>query len=135
MKTSKLLGLIFSIMMLTCSVVHAQTGDLTIVVKGIKEAKGKLMIAFGEQSRPKEMVYGILPITSKNDLTYALKELPVGHSNLYVYQDLNENQQLDKDENQIPIEPCYRKEKITIKEGANSVEIRLINVREMMGAK
>ena len=36
------------------------------------------------------------------------------------------------DEQHIPIEPCNTKEKVTIKDGENKFEIKLINVKEMM---
>jgi len=61
-----------------------------------------------------------------------LKNVPVSKTNIYVYQDLNENFRLDMDEQHIPIEPCNTKEKVTIKDGENKFEIKLINVKEMM---
>ena len=77
----------------------------------------------------------MVPVTSANSVMCLLKDIPVGSGGLYVYQDLNGNHQLDKDESQIPIEPCYQKERVTIKEGENKIEIRLIDVKEMMGTK
>ena len=111
----------------------AQTAELTVVIKGIKEAKGKIMIACGEAEKPQEMINDMIPVVDTDDMVCLLKNIPTGKTNLYIFQDINENFQLDKDENQIPIEPCYTKEKITIKEGENKVEIKLINVKEMMG--
>jgi len=39
------------------------------------------------------------------------------------------------DEQNIPLEPCYKKEKIKIKAGMNTLIAKLINVKEMMGAQ
>jgi uncharacterized protein (DUF2141 family) len=135
MKTMKSSGVIAMIMIGACTMCYAQKGNLTVVAKGIKESKGTIMIAFGDQSNPKQMVYNMAPVTSGNSVTCTLKDVPVGSGGLYVYQDVNGNHQLDKDESQIPTEPCYQKEKVTIKEGDNKIEIRLIDVKEMMGTK
>lgn|GEM_PF-433387 len=135
MNAMKSLGVIAMIMMGACTMCYAQKGSLTVVVKGIKESKGSVMIAFGNQSNPKQMAYNMVPVTSANSVMCLLKDIPVGSGGLYVYQDLNGNHQLDKDESQIPIEPCYQKERVTIKEGENKIEIRLIDVKEMMGTK
>ena len=135
MKTLKIIGITVVFCLIACSVGYAQKGTLVVTVKGIKEPKGNLMIAFGDKSRPQEMVFSMLPITSVDKVVCVLKDVPVGSGSLSAYQDLNENHQLDKDENQVPIELCYTKDKVTVKEGENSVEIKLINVKEMMGTK
>jgi uncharacterized protein (DUF2141 family) len=135
MKTVKILGIALFVSFFAGGICHAQKETVTIVVKGIKEAKGKLMVAFGDKSHPKEMIYSMIPVSSKEAVVCVLKDVPVGIGDLSVYQDVNENLQLDKDENQIPVEPCYTKPKITIKEGDNKIEIKLINVKEMMGEK
>jgi Uncharacterized protein conserved in bacteria (DUF2141). len=111
----------------------AQTAELTVVIKGVKETKGKIMIAAGDLNNPQEMISDMIPVVDTETMTCILKNIPAGKINLYIYQDMNENFQLDKDENKIPIEPCYTKEKITVKEGENKIEIKLINVKEMMG--
>ena len=113
--------------------VNAQVADVTIVVSGIKEVKGKIMIAMGDQAKPSEMKYDMVEVTSKDNVTCVLKDVPVGKTNLYVFQDVNENYQLDKDENQIPTELCFVKEKISVQESGNKFESKLMNVKEMMG--
>ena len=135
MKTVKSLGVITMIIMGACTMCHAQKGTVIVSVKGIKEAKGNLMVGFGDQSNPKQMVYNMVAVASTNNVICTLKDVPVGSGGLYAYQDLNANHQLDKDESQIPIEPCYQKERVTIKEGENKIEIKLIDVKEMMGTK
>ncbi|MDP4203265.1 MAG: DUF2141 domain-containing protein [Bacteroidota bacterium] len=135
MKTLKRLGAAMAICMLAGCMCYAQKGTLIVSVKGIKEAKGNLMVAFGDQSNPKQIVYSMVPVTSTNAVTCTLKDVPTGSGGLYVYQDVNDNHQLDKDETQIPVEPCYQKERVTIKEGENKIEIKLIDVKEMMGTK
>ena len=117
----------------TSATCFAQTAELTVVVKGIKEAKGNIMIAAGDRTNPQEMISDMIKVVNADDIMCVLKDIPVGKTNLYVFQDINGNFQLDTDEKRIPIEPSYTKEKITIKEGENRVEVKLLNVKEMMG--
>jgi uncharacterized protein (DUF2141 family) len=135
MKTVRKLGVAVAISMFAGCMCYAQKGTVIISVKGIKEAKGNLMVGFGDKSNPQQMVYRMVPVTSANNVICTLKDVPVGFGGLYAYQDLNSNHQLDKDESQIPTEPCSQKERITIKEGENKIEIKLIDVKEMMGTK
>ena len=115
--------------------VNAQVADVTVVVSGIKEVKGKIMIAMGDQSKSSEMKYDMVEVTSKDNVTCVLKDVPVGKTNLYVYQDVNSNYQLDKDGNQVPTELCFVKEKVTVQESGNKLEAKLLNVKEMMGVQ
>ncbi|MDR1224949.1 MAG: DUF2141 domain-containing protein [Tannerella sp.] len=135
MKTLRHLGWIVTVCMCTGMVCKAQTADVTVVVRGIKEVKGNILVAAGDRTDSQDVKYGMIEVTSKDSAVYVLKEVPVGRHPLYVYQDMNGNHQLDMDENRIPVEPCYRKEKMDVKEGANRIEVRLVNVKEMMGAK
>ena len=113
MKTLRIVCVVVTLCLFAGFFCKAQTVDVTIVVDGIKEAKGKLMIAMGEQSNPQEMKYDMIDVASTEKVVCVLKDVPVGKCGLYVFQDINDNYQLDKDENQIPVEPCYSKEKIT----------------------
>lgn len=132
MKTLKFIA-VTAILGLFASVsVYAQTADVTVVVKDVKEAKGKIMVAAGDKAKPKEMIGEMALVSSTGDIICVLKNVPIGKTNIYVYHDLNENFQLDMDENHIPVEPCNTKEKVTIKEGENNIEIKLVNVKEMM---
>jgi len=135
MKTLKLFCVVVVISLFTGFTGNAQTADVTIVVNGIKDAKGKIMIAMGDQLKPSEMKYDMVEVASTDDVTCVLKDVPVGISNLYVFQDLNENYQLDKDEKSIPVEPCFSKEKLDVKEGENKFEAKLVNVKEMIEGK
>jgi uncharacterized protein (DUF2141 family) len=112
-----------------------QAADVTVVVRGMKEVKGNILVAAGDLSDPQAMKSGMVEVTSKDSVVCVLKDVPVGRCNLYVYQDLNGNRQLDTDENRIPVEPCYTKEKVNVGEGANVIAVKLIHVKEMMGAK
>jgi len=133
MKTLKVFTMMIMILVSTSMLCIAQHTDVTVVVKGITEAKGKIMIAAGDKSKQSGMAYDMVEVTSTNDITCTLKNVPVGTCDLYVYQDLNDNYQLDMDENKIPVEPCYNKEKVKIKEDGTTIEVKLLNVKEMMG--
>ena len=135
MKTLRFICVMVAMLLTTGFVCRAQFANVTVVVDGIKDAKGKIMIAVGEQSNPQGMKYDMVEVTSKEKVVCVLKDVPIGSCGLYVYQDLNDNYQLDKDENQIPVEPCYVKEKITVKEGGVEFTVKLMNVKEMMGNK
>jgi len=82
---------------------YGQSADVTVVVKGVREAKGKVMVAAGDKAKPQEMIGEMVAVTSTGDVVCVLKNVPVGKTNIYVYQDLNENFQLDMDEQHIPI--------------------------------
>ncbi|RRD61732.1 DUF2141 domain-containing protein [Tannerella forsythia] len=129
----KMIG-IFAALGLNISL-YGQSADVTVVVKGIKEAKGKVMVAAGDKAKSQEMIGEMAAVTSTGDVVCVLKNVPVGKTNIYVYQDLNENFRLDMDEQHIPIEPCNTKEKVTIKDGENKFEIKLLNIKEMMGKR
>ena len=133
MKTLRIFGIAVLLCVFTGMVCNAQVADITIVVKEVREAKGKMMVAVGDKSNPQEMKYDMVEVKSTDDVVCILKEVPVGTCDVYVFQDLNDNYQLDKDENQSPIETCITKEKVKIKEGDNRIEVKLINVKEMMG--
>ena len=135
MKTLKIICVMVTLFFATGFVCNAQSADVTVVVDGIKEAKGKVMVAAGDQSNPTGMKYNMVELTSTGKVTCVLKDVPVGKCGLYVFQDLNDNYQLDKDESQIPVEPCYVKESMTVKERGVTIEVKLMNVKEMMGKK
>lgn len=135
MKTLRRLGFVVMVCMCTGMICKSQHADVTVAVKGIREAKGKILIAAGDKSKPQEMKYGMVDVTSTDDVVYVLKDVPVGKCTLSLFQDMNGDYQLDMDENQIPVEPCYTKEKVDIKEGVNRIEIKLINVKELMRKK
>lgn len=133
MKTLKIFAMMIMIFVSTGMLCVAQHTEVTIVVKGITEAKGKIMVAAGDKSKQSEMVYDMVEVTSTDNITCTLKNVPVGTCDLFVFQDLNDNYQLDMDENKIPVEPCYNKEKVKIKEEGTTIEVKLLNVKEMMG--
>lgn len=132
MKTLKFIGLTAFLALFASVYVGAQTADVTVTVENIKDAKGKIMLAAGDKSKPQAMIGEMVSVTAAGYIVCVLKNVPVGKTNLYVYHDLNDNFQLDMDENQIPVEPCNKKEKVTIKEGENKIKIKLVNVKEMM---
>lgn len=92
-----------------------------------------MMVAVGDKSKPQEMKYDMVEVISKDNIICTLNDVPAGIYTVYVYQDLNNNYQLDMDEEKIPVEPCNTKERITVKEGENKVEMKLMNIKEMMG--
>ena len=76
MKTLKFAGFVIMLCVLTGSVCEAQTSDLTVIVKGIKEVKGKIMIAAGDKSDPESMTYDMVDVTTTDDVTCVLKNVP-----------------------------------------------------------
>ena len=135
MKTLKLFCVVAVLCLFTGFLCNAQNADVTVVIGGIKDVKGKIMIAIGDQSSPQGMKYDMVEVVSTDNIVCILKGVPVGKCGLYVYQDINENNQLDKDENRIPVEPCYIKEKIIVKEEGLNIDVKLMNMKEMMGKR
>ena len=89
MKTLKMIG-VFAALGLSVSL-YGQSADVTVVVKGVREAKGKVMVAAGDKAKPQEMIGEMVAVTLTGDVVCVLKNVPVGKTNIYVYQDLNEN--------------------------------------------
>lgn len=111
-----------------------ETTTLTVEVKGIKEAKGQVLIAIKSSEDPQKSIYEMVAVSDKEAVTCLLKNVPVGKVDISAFQDLNGNFQLEMDEeHKVPVEPCYSKEKHLIREGENKLTIKLINVKEMMG--
>ena len=72
--------------------------DMTVKVKNIRSAKGKVMIAADKGQ------YAMADATG-DTVTLVLKEVPEGKCKLYVYHDENGNYQLDLEDG-IPAENC-----------------------------
>lgn len=72
--------------------------DLTVKVKNIPSAKGKVMIAADKGQ------YAMVDAVA-DTATLVLKALPEGKCKLYVFHDENGNYQLDREDG-VPIEYC-----------------------------
>jgi len=132
MKTLIINSFIYITLLVTGNSVMAQTAALTIEVKGIKEAKGKILVAVKDSEDPDKMIYEMITVKQKGNATITLQNVPVGKVDVSLFQDMNDNFKLDIDEANIPVEPCYNKEKVKIKEGDNKLAVTLINVKEMI---
>lgn len=133
MKTLIIKAFIYASALMAGNSAMAQTTELTIEVKGIEEVKGKILVAVKDCEDPQKMIYDMVAVEQKGSVVITLKDVPVGKVDISLFQDLNENFKLDMDEGNIPIEPCYTKEKVNIKkDGKNRLVVKLINVKEMM---
>lgn len=81
-----------------CAVSVSAQSDLTVTVKNISSAKGKVMIAADKGQ------YAMVDATG-DTATLVLKEMPEGKYKLYVYHDENGNYQLDRKDG-VPVENC-----------------------------
>lgn len=132
MKTLIIKSLLCILAIMSSLGVMGQTTELTIEIKGIKEARGKILVLVKDCEDPKKEIYDMAEVKQAGSLILTLKEIPVGKVDVSLFQDLNDNFKLDMDEENIPIEPVYSKEKLKIKEGGNKLVVKLINVKEMM---
>lgn len=132
MKTLIIKSLLGIAILLTSHTAMGQTAELTIEIKGIKEAKGVILVMVKDCEDPQKLIYDKVEVKQKDNAILTLKEVPIGKVDVSLFQDLNGNFKLDMDEQNIPIEPVYSKEKLKIKEGENKLVARLINVKEMM---
>ena len=87
--------------------VSAQS-DLTVKVKNIRSAKGKVMI-------------------TGDTVTLVLKEVPEGKCKLYVYHDENGNYQLDRVDS-VPTENCAIVD-LDMTAGAKTIDVELTDLR------
>ena len=91
--------------------VSAQS-DLTVKVKNIRSAKGKVMIAADK---------------GQYAMTLVLKEVPEGKCKLYVYHDENGNYQLDRVDG-VPTENCAIVD-LDMTAGAKTIDVELTDLR------
>lgn len=133
MGTKKVVLALLSVVLLSTMKVMAQRIDLEIHVKGIEEAKGKVMIALGDLSDPQQLFTGIKEVTEPGELTFLLQGIPDGwETDLNVLHDLDGDTQLHINTNGIPTEPCATA-KVKISADNPSVEITLMDVLKMIG--
>lgn len=97
MKTVVIKSIMLLVLGLFASSASAQS-DLTVKVKNISSAKGKVMIAADKGQ------YAMVEATG-DTATLVLRALPEGKCKLYVFHDENDNYQLDREDG-VPVERC-----------------------------
>lgn len=97
MKTVVIKSIMLLVLGLFASSASAQS-DLTVKVKNISSAKGKVMIAADKGQ------YAMVEATG-DTATLVLRALPEGKCKLYVFHDENGNYQLDREDG-LPVERC-----------------------------
>jgi uncharacterized protein (DUF2141 family) len=133
MGTKRFVFALLSMVLLSSMNVMAQRVDLEIHVKGIEEAKGKVMIALGDLNEPQKLFTGIKEVTETGELTFLLQGVPDGwETELNVLHDLDGDTQLHINANGIPTEPCA-KAKVEVSAENPVVEITLMDVLKMIG--
>ena len=133
MGTKRFVLALLSVVLLSTIKVMGQRVDLEIHVKGIEEAKGKVMIALGDLSDPQQLFTGIKEVTEPGELTFLLQGIPDGwETDLNVLHDLDGDTQLHINANGIPTEPCA-KAKVKVSAENPMVEITLMDVLKMIG--
>lgn len=133
MGTKRFVLALLSVVLLSTIKVMGQRVDLEIHVKGIEEAKGKVMIALGDLNEPQKLFTGIKEVTETGELTFLLQGIPDSwETELNVLHDLDGDTQLHINANGIPTEPCATA-KVKVSADNPSVEITLMNVLKMIG--
>lgn len=113
--------------MLTVSALSASAqNDLTVKVKNIRSAKGKVMIAADKGQ------YAMVDATG-DTATLALKDVPAGKCKLYIYHDENGNYQLDKEDG-VPAENCDMVD-VEMTQEPKTIEVELKDIRALMKTK
>ena len=103
-----------------CAVSVSAQSDLTVKVKNIRSAKGKVMIAADKGQ------YAMADATG-DTVTLVLKEVPEGKCKLYVYHDENGNYQLDRVDG-VPTENCAIVD-LDMTAGAKTIDVELTDLR------
>lgn len=109
---------------LTVSALSASAqNDLTVKVKNIRSAKGKVMIAADKGQ------YAMVEATS-DTATMVLRAVPEGKCKLYVFHDENGNYQLDKEDG-VPVERCDMLD-LEMTAEAKTINVELKDVKALM---
>lgn len=109
---------------LTVSALSASAqNDLTVKVKNIRSAKGKVMIAADKGQ------YAMVEATS-DTATMVLRAVPEGKCKLYVFHDENGNYQLDKEDG-VPVERCDMVD-LEMTDEAKTINVELKDVKALM---
>ncbi|MCE2615908.1 MAG: DUF2141 domain-containing protein [Phocaeicola sp.] len=128
----KLIRLFTVVLLSACTHTMAQTTDVKVCVKGIKEAKGKVLVAIVTSDEPAKTFTGFAEVTDINDVSCIIKDVPTNKKiTISAFQDMNDDFKLNLNENNIPIEPCNKQE-TKIKEGQTNLNIKLLNILSMM---
>ena len=85
----------------------AQAAELTVEVTGLKNAKGKVMVAvFNKAEDFLKQPFRATAVDARSDkVTLRISDLPAGDYALSVYQDENGNGNLDSNPIGMPVEP------------------------------
>ncbi|WP_294615437.1 DUF2141 domain-containing protein [uncultured Bacteroides sp.] len=105
-----------------CAASASAQSDLTVKVKNIRSAKGKVMIAADKGH------YAMVDATG-DTATLVLKEMPAGKCKLYVYHDENGNYQLDREDG-VPTENCAIID-LDMTAEAKTIDVELKDVRAL----
>ena len=121
------------IFLVACSVtatnILGNTATLTVEFTKIKQLKGDLIIELFAVSTAKTQEWNevqpvgrySIAITSSQE-TFQWRELPLGHYAMRVFQDINNNQELDKLASNIPKEPVGFSQNPSLFRGEPSIE-------------
>lgn len=103
-----------------CAVSASAQSELTVKVKNIRSAKGRVMIAADKGQ------YAMADATG-DTATLVLKDVPAGKCKLYVYHDENGNYQLDREDG-VPSENCAIVD-LDMTADAKAIDVELADLR------
>jgi uncharacterized protein (DUF2141 family) len=106
---SKLTFILFLSIFAICSTAQTNT-SLVLKISNIKNTKGKIRVAFynSTASFPKENKFFFakeFTIANTGEMSFSITEIPYGNYAVAVFQDINNNQTLDKNFVGYPKEP------------------------------
>lgn len=97
--------IIMSAAALNCS---AQNNTLSLKVTNLKPGQGKVLIALMDNNDPATVISKMIALDGKKkNVKCVLENVPEGIRNLYIFQDLNGDYNLDLNEKGIPVEGCF----------------------------
>lgn len=126
------------------SSVNESLGEITVHIQDIKEKKGTLRIfLFNNESgflkKPKEAFREVSITYFDQNTSYTFKEIPFGEYVIAIFQDIDEDDKLDKNFIGIPIEPIamsnmkkmgipsYKKSIVMLDQHAISLTLEFVN--------
>jgi uncharacterized protein (DUF2141 family) len=118
---------LFGLMMLAASSLSAQN-KLTVVIDGIEEVKGHIMIGVSDNTQ--KPVKGKMEKIDSETVTVVFDSIPSGEYAVAIYQDENDNEKLDTGAFGIPKEKYGFSNNVRGKMGPPAFKDRLFKIEE-----
>ena len=133
--TNWVISIIIAMLIAMTSSAQGNTHTLTVEFKKIKQPQGELIVALYEIPNTSSQSWDTIQPVAQHVLvlktiepTVQFSELSLGHYAIRVFQDVNNNQLLDKSANNIPKEPVGFSQNPSLFKGEPTIEDCIITL-------